>query len=213
MPNKLGCIEQTSPSRGDVSRHVLPDTLPVTEHGNFPLWVRVVEEMGILSFLIVQIVDIRTLVCPFLSNPSKLVVPNHGSHTPGLGLVAGTSSYFASNLVMQLDDQLLDLVILNHPPGQVVVGWVNEVRALVPESTELAHGVLGAQPILSLFAVTVISAVLFARGFTLIYKVVVSLGHNCLWSVEVVILDADTKVGSLGKFNIPKTEPLFAKLR
>ena len=35
----------------------------------------------------------------------------------------------AVDLVMQLDDQLLDLVVLNHPPGQVVVGWVNEVRA------------------------------------------------------------------------------------
>ena len=34
------------------------------------------------------------------------------------------------------------------------------ISILVPESTELAHGVLGAQPILSLFAVTVISAVL-----------------------------------------------------
>ena len=34
------------------------------------------------------------------------------------------------------------------------------ISILVPESTELAHGVLSAQPILSLFAVTVISAVL-----------------------------------------------------
>ena len=34
------------------------------------------------------------------------------------------------------------------------------ISVLVPESTELAHGVLGAKPILSLFAVTVISAVL-----------------------------------------------------
>ena len=41
--------------------------------------------MSLWSFMICtelsahQIVDIRTLVCPFLSNPSKLVVPNLGN--------------------------------------------------------------------------------------------------------------------------------------
>ena len=54
---------------------------------------------------------------------------------------------------------------------------------------------------------------LLACGFTLIDKVVVSLSHNCLWSIDIVILDADTKFCSLGEFHVPKTETLLAKLR
>ena len=59
-----------------------------------------------------------------------------------------------------------------------------------------------------------LGAHLFACGFTLIYKVVVILSHNCLWSVKVVILDeANTKVGTLRQLHVPKTETLLAKLR
>jgi len=214
MANKLGGIENPPPSRSNVSCHVLSNTLPVTEHGNFPLWVRVVEKMRVLSFLIVQVVDISTLVCPFLRHPGKLVVPNHRSHTSGFWLIARASSNLASNLIVELDNELLDLVLLNHSPSQVVVGRVNEVWALVPKATKLAHGVLSAQPILSLLPVAILALVLFACGFTLIYKVVVILSHNCLWSVKVVILDeANTKVGTLRQLHVPKTETLLAKLR
>ena len=94
---------------------------------------------------------------------------------------------------MELDDELLDLGFLDHPPCQVVVCRVYEVRApggcsviirivmpmfriimiiilnitimlimviLVAKATELAHGVLGAQPILSLLPVAVLELVL-----------------------------------------------------
>ena len=48
----------------------------------------------------------------------------------------------------------------------------------------------------------------------MIYKVVVILSHNCLWSVKVVILDeSNTKVGTLRQLHVPKTETLLAKLR
>jgi hypothetical protein len=73
--------------------------------------------------------------------------------------------------------------------------------------------VFGAQPILSLLLVAVLTLVLLARGFTFIYQVVVSLCHNCLSiSVEVVILDPNAKLGALGELHVPKTESILAQL-
>ena len=55
---------------------------------------------------------------------------------------------------------------------------------------------------------------LLAGGFTFIDQVVVSLCHNCLSSsvVEVVILDANTKLGALRQLSVPKTETILAQL-
>ena len=71
---------------------------------------------------------------------------HHRPHTSSLWLVARASSNLASNLqfmskivftfldrksdlVMKLDNELLDLGVLDHPPSQIVVRRVDEVWA------------------------------------------------------------------------------------
>ena len=41
-----------------------------------PIWVRVMEEAGVPPLVISLVINIRTLVRPFLSHPGQLVVPD-----------------------------------------------------------------------------------------------------------------------------------------